>query len=218
MDEPIKKEEQTDFETIFFRAEASEKAFKFNISSNHYYTLLTKLKETIPKDVFENIKQAFKYNIFFLSPSSLKDKFLSYILNNDSFVLTTIELVIFKKFLNKEIIFDLEAKPFFENMTENIKILLKQEESLIEKTIFEHNIYSISLLYENISLRILEKLLDKKEEVVGSLLFKMIIDGRIKGKIDEIEGFLIFNKDSNQVFDSQVKNFCSKVILLNEIK
>ena len=120
--------------------------------------------------------------------------------------------------MNKEIVYDAEVKQFCDKMTENIKNLLKQDETLIEKIVFEHNIYSISLLYENISLKILERLLDKKEDVIGSLLFKMIIDGRIKGKIDEIEGFLIFNKDYNEIFDCQVKNFCSKVILLNEIK
>ena len=46
-----------------------------------------------------------------------------------------------------------------------------------------------------------------------SYTFKMIIEKKLAAKIDEIDKFIIFEKDSENTltFDKQIQIFCSKV-------
>jgi len=218
MEDNQKKEEILDFNSILIRAEGSEKALKFNISSNHFYTLLTKLKDNFDINALNEIKHRFKYNVFFLSAGTLKDKMLNFILNSEMFSLDYKETIIMKKLLLREIIYDDEIVLFIQNAPNIFKDFISSDESFVERYLFEHNIFSLSLLYDNISIRTIECLLNKKGGQLDSLLFKIINEGKVKAKIDENSGFLYFGKDQNEIYDSQVKNFCSKVVLLNEIK
>ena len=212
----LKEEVVIDFDSILQRAENSEKILKFTVSSTHYYTILSKIKDSIPENKFEGIKLSFIYNVFLLPSNQLKERMLNFILNGGVLEFSSSMLNILKKLYEKSIIYDEEASNFFSQAPTNISNLLLNEAALIEKATFEHNIHSLSLIYENINITTLSKFLKKSEETIKNLLFKMIIDGRIKGKIDENKNFLFFIKSDIQTFDVQIKNFCSKVQLLNE--
>jgi hypothetical protein len=212
---------EIDYLSIKSRAESAERNKKFNISSNHLYSLLTKSKElSIPTDEIDLLKKSFKYNLFFLSSSLIKDKLLNYLFNSDLFVLSTIEIILFSKFSQKDIIYDEDYKDFLSdsNTYSSIREVIKSDENIVEKSIFEHNIYSIQLLFDNVSIDFLEKKLRKTQENVLFLLFKLIVEGKVKAKIDEAKGMIFFIKSqvNYEDFDYQIKNFCSKVLVLNE--
>lgn len=216
-DEPMMQREEPviDFNSMIARAENSERAYKFTISANHYYTLLTTLKDSVPADRLEDIKQSFIYNTF-LFPSSLnKDKLVNFLLNSNLNFNSSI-LNIFKKLADKKIIYDDEATTLFKSAPKKIQDLIAADTSMVEKSVFEHNIFSISLCFENISFPTLSNFLKKNNDLIKSLLFRMIIEGKIKGKIDENENYFYFPKEETQTFDSQVKNFCSKVVYFND--
>lgn len=212
----LKEELVIDFDSILQRAENSEKILKFTVSSSHYYTILSKIKDSIPESKIEGIKLSFIYNVFLLPSNQLKDRMLNFILNGGTLEFSSSLLNILRKLYEKSIIYDDEASHFFSQAPPNIANLILNEATLIEKATFEHNIHSLSHIYENINLTTLSKFVRKSEESIKNLLFKMIIEGRIKGKIDENKNFLFFVKSDVQTFDVQIKNFCSKVQLLNE--
>lgn len=150
----------------------------------------------------------------------IKDKLLNYLFNSDLFVLSTIEIILFSKFSQKDIIYDEDYKDFLSdsNTYSSIREVIKSDENIVEKSIFEHNIYSIQLLFDNVSIDFLEKKLRKTQENVLFLLFKLIVEGKVKAKIDEAKGMIFFIKSqvNYEDFDYQIKNFCSKVLVLNE--
>jgi hypothetical protein len=46
----------------------------------------------------------------------------------------------------------------------------------------------------------------------------MILENKFKAKIDELDKFIYFEKENEHslIFDKQIQNFCSKVILLSD--
>ena len=85
-----------------------------------------------------------------------------------------------------------------------------------EKAIFEHNLYSLSLVFDNISFNSAEKFLKMKIDIILNYTLKMIIYGNIKGKIDEKNKFILFEHNENDIssdFDKQIVNFCLKAKL-----
>jgi len=212
---------EIDYSSIKSRAESAERNQKFNISTNHIYNILTRSRElSIPIEELELLKKSFKYNLFFLSPSLIKDKFLNYLFNSGLFTLSTTEIKLFSKFNRKDILYEDDYKEFLSDSNTYISVreVIKSDENLVEKSIFEHNFYCIQMLFDNVSIDFLEKKLRKKQEHVLFYLFKLIVEGRIKARIDEAKGIVYFIKTlvNYEDFDFQIKNFCSKVIVLNE--
>ena len=88
----------------------------------------------------------------------------------------------------------------------------------ITKALFEHNIYSLSRVFKNISFNSLEKFLKMKMDDIMTLCVKMINQGSIKAKIDQNSKFLLFEQEQGIAtdFDEQIKNFCLKTKNLAE--
>ena len=106
---------------------------------------------------------------------------------------------------------------------DDLKTLMKQLPSThkninITKALFEHNIYSLSRVFKNISFNSLEKFLKMKMDDIMTLCVKMINQGSIKAKIDQNSKFLLFEQEQGIAtdFDEQIKNFCLKTKNLAE--
>lgn len=89
---------------------------------------------------------------------------------------------------------------------------------------YEHNIFSISRVYENISFDTLTKFLrcdidrvNVDDKQVINHTFKMILDKKINARIDEAEEYIYFisDKENSSNFDKQIQNFCLKVMNLS---
>ena len=217
----------SNYDNVLNRAISSEKNQKFNLASAHYYTLLTQFKDSIPSNIINEIKISLLFNSFLIQSSSLKDNFLNYLITTEN-----IEDIdskfnsIIKKVTEKRIITKEDESNFYnesnKNIPSNIKDLINSDNTLLEKAIFEHNIYSLSLLYENIDFNLLSVFLDIKDtENIKSMVFKLIIEGKIKGKIDEEKNYIFFNKNTGlknetDYYNSQIRNFCTKVLHFND--
>ena len=91
---------------------------------------------------------------------------------------------------------------------------ISTDSDLIQNSFLEHNIYSLSTVYTSISFDSLNKFLKIKDS--ESLVFKLIIEERIRAKIDEDKKLLLFTKEDNSLkFDKQVKSFCNRLIAIN---
>ena len=88
----------------------------------------------------------------------------------------------------------------------------------ITKALFEHNIYSLSRVFNNISFTSLEKFLKMKMDDIIRLCITMINEGNFKPKIDDNSKFLLFEQEQgvSTDFDEQIKNFCLKTKNLAE--
>ena len=113
---------------------------------------------------------------------------------------------IFEKFINYQIIY-LED---LNNLMKNLPSTHKNVD--ITKALFDHNIYSLSRAFKNISFNSLEKFLNKKMDDIMTLCVRMINEGSIKAKIDQNSKLLLFEQEQgvSTEFDEQIKNFCLK--------
>lgn len=72
-------------------------------------------------------------------------------------------------------------------------------ENVLDKAIMEHNLLSASLIYSNITLSGLGKLLSLTKGAAEAMARTMIIQGRLKGAtIDQVEGLITFERAENK--------------------
>uniref|UniRef100_A0A1I7X792 COP9 signalosome complex subunit 4 n=1 Tax=Heterorhabditis bacteriophora TaxID=37862 RepID=A0A1I7X792_HETBA len=85
-------------------------------------------------------------------------------------------------------------------------------ESIVRSVIVEHNMAAVSRLYNNISLETLGQLLGIEAEKAEYIAAQMISTNRLKGRIDQIEGYVHFEKrDPLKLWDEQILSFCHQV-------
>lgn len=71
---------------------------------------------------------------------------------------------------------------------------------LLAEAMFEHNMLSISKLYKNIKIKSLASLLKVDPYKAETIAAKMISEERMKGSIDQIEGFIHFQCESVSLY------------------
>ncbi|CAK9300175.1 unnamed protein product [Gordionus sp. m RMFG-2023] len=92
--------------------------------------------------------------------------------------------------------------------------------TILEKAIMQHNLLSASNIYLNISFEQLALLLEISEDKAESIASQMISEGRLEGKIDQIEKFIYFkgNRDNadmpSQELCIQLNSLFDKIELL----
>eukprot|EP01135_Chromosphaera_perkinsii_P008403 Nk52_evm1s1331 gene=Nk52_evmTU1s1331 len=88
--------------------------------------------------------------------------------------------------------------------------------TILHRALIQHNVLAASKLYNNITFVELGTLLEIDPEVAESIASKMIIEGRMSGTIDQIDGMIHFEsaKDSIECWSNQARNLC---VLIDEI-
>lgn len=84
---------------------------------------------------------------------------------------------------------------------------------ILEYAMIEHNLLAASMLYNNITLEALGKLLGVDAARAEEIATKMITEGRITGVVDQIEGVLEFSRDAESLltWDDQIGGICNAV-------
>lgn len=221
------------YKNIIERAETSLQNQKLITSSNHYFNVINNylnskgLNCEINSETFEYVKSCFLYTVILLSPSLGKEKMINYILMTEDFNLSTYMKMLLCKINENKIVHLTDFKEFFENCPLIIKKLLDSDKDYFRLFLLEHNIISIGDLYETISFKILLNFIDpnsntlnevnkdKKLEELEESIFKLIVEGKIKAKIDQNNKFLIYSTEENHKEDKGIKNFCNKLIAFN---
>jgi len=111
-----------------------------------------------------------------------------------------------------------ESNKFLINCPFNVNFTNEEKGKTLDKAIFEHNLISLSKIYDSISFYTLESFLMCDINKILNYTFKMIIDNKIRAHIDEINEFIVFEAEpsNSSMFDMQIQNFCLKVLQITE--
>ena len=213
MEEEKKQKKEISLEELFQRAEAADSSEKYSISANYYFLILSRHLSDVSKDKskFNQVLYKFIFDTIMSNNVTQQERLMNFLYQNDKLGMAEYK-PIFEKFFNYQIIYleDLDAlKQKLPQTHKNINIT---------KALFEHNIYSLSRVFTNISFSSLEKFLKMKIDDIMRLCIVMINEGTIKAKIDDNSKFLLFEQEQgvSTDFDEQIKNFCLKTKNLAE--
>lgn len=216
MAENNKERTEISLEELLKRAEASDASEKFAISSNYYFLILSRHSEEISKDKkkYNEVLYKFIFDTIMLTnytQLTQKGKLLNFLIQNEKLGVSKFQ-PIFEKFFNYQLIYKNE-------LSDLLKLLPSTHKNInIDKALFEHNLYSLSRVFSNISFDSLEKFLKMKINDILNQCIITISEGNIKAKIDENSKFVLFFQESSVStdFDEQIKNFCLKTKVLAE--
>ena len=213
MEEEKKQKKEISLEELFQRAEAADSSEKYSISSNYYFLILSRHLSTVSKDKskFNQVLYKFIFDAIMSNNVTQQERLMNFLYQNDKLGLAEYK-PIFEKFFNYQIIYLEDLKDLRKNLPDTHKKIN------LTKALFEHNIYSLSRVFTNISLSSLEQFLKMKVDDITRLLIEMINEGTIKAKIDDNSKFVLFEQEQgiSTDFDEQIKNFCLKTKNLAE--
>lgn len=213
MEEEKKQKKEVSLEELLQRAEASDSSEKYSIAANYYFLILSRHLEAISKkkEKYNEVLYKFIFDTIMINTISQKERLLNFLFQNDKLGVANYK-TLFEKFFNYQII-------YIDDLKELMKKLPKTHKNInIEKALFEHNLYSLSRAFNNISFDSLEKFLKMKIDSIIKYSIMMINEGTIKAKIDDDSKFLLFFQEPSisSNFDEQIKNFCLKTKNLSE--
>ena len=213
MEEEKKQKKEISLEELFQRAEAADASEKYSISANYYFLILSRHLSTVSKDKSKYNQVLFKFIFDAIMSNNVtqQERLMNFLFQNDKLGVADFK-PIFEKFYNYQIIYLDDLKGLLKNLPSSHKNIN------ITKALFEHNIYSLSRVFDNISFTSLEKFLKMKIDDIIKLCIGMINEGSIKAKIDDNSKFLLFEQEQgvSTDFDEQIKNFCLKAKNLAE--
>ena len=213
MEEDKKQKKEISLEELFQRAEAADSSEKYSISANYYFLILSRHLSTITKNKqkYHEVLYKFIFDTIMSNNVTQQERLMNFLFQNDKLGVADFK-PIFEKFFNYQIIYLEDLKALLTNLPSTHKNIN------ITKALFEHNIYSLSRVFTNISFSSLEKFLKMKMDDIMRLTISMINEGSIKAKIDDNSKFLLFEQEQgvSTDFDEQIKNFCLKAKNLAE--
>ena len=213
MEEEKKQKKEISLEELFQRAEAADSSEKYSISANYYFLILSRHLSTVSKDKkkYNQVLYKFIFDAIMSNNVTQQERLMNFLYQNDKLGVADYK-PIFEKFFNYQIIYLDDLKVLMDNLPTTHKNIN------IAKALFEHNIYSLSRVFNNISFTSLEKFLKMKMDDIIRLCIAMINEGSIKAKIDDNSKFLLFEQEQgvSTDFDEQIKNFCLKTKNLAE--
>ncbi|CAM8980144.1 hypothetical protein QQ045_000782 [Rhodiola kirilowii] len=109
-----------------------------------------------------------------------------------------------------------EIDAFAEELKPHQKALLPDNFTVLDRAMIEHNLLSASKLYKNISFDELGTLLGIAPQKAEKIASRMIYEDRMRGSIDQVESFIHFEDDTEemQLWDQQIFGLCQS---LNDI-
>ncbi|KAF9611479.1 hypothetical protein IFM89_032449 [Coptis chinensis] len=103
-----------------------------------------------------------------------------------------------------------EIDAFAEELKAHQKALLPDKFTVLDRAMIEHNLLSASKLYTNISFEELGTLLGIAPEKAEKIASRMIYEDRMRGSIDQVEAFIHFEDDTEELqqWDEQIVGLC----------
>ncbi|KAK9129929.1 hypothetical protein Sjap_010416 [Stephania japonica] len=103
-----------------------------------------------------------------------------------------------------------EIDAFAEELKGHQKARLADNFTVLDRAMIEHNLLSASKLYTNISFEELGTLLGIAPQKAEKIASKMIYEDRMRGSIDQVEAFIHFEDDTEELqqWDQQIVGLC----------
>jgi COP9 signalosome complex subunit 4 len=142
----------------------------------------------------------------------LRARMLATLYKDERIVQISVYPILEKMYLERII-----RKPEVENFSVHLKphqmAKLSDGSTVLDRAVVEHNLLSASKLYNNITFGQLASLLDITPEMAEKVASRMMIDDRLKGSIDQIEGLIIFHnaQESLLKWDQRIAQLCNAV-------
>jgi len=120
---------------------------------------------------------------------------------------------ILEKMYLERILRKAEVDKFSKELKPHQLAITSDGSTVLDKAVIEHNLLSASRLYNNIAIKELGALLDITPEQAEKVTSRMIIEERLKGNIDQIDGLIIFEntQESLTQWDNQIAGACNYV-------
>lgn len=105
-----------------------------------------------------------------------------------------------------------EAKSLERHLKPHHQALLPDGSTVLERSVMEHNLLAASAIYNNITFSELGSLLGIDSKKAEKVAAKMIVEERMKGNIDQIQGVITFDyEESITQWDQQIESVCRSV-------
>ncbi|XP_049362850.1 COP9 signalosome complex subunit 4 isoform X3 [Solanum verrucosum] len=103
-----------------------------------------------------------------------------------------------------------EIDAFAEELKPHQQALLPDNFTVLDRAMIEHNLLSASKLYTNISFDELGTLLGIPPQKAEKIASRMIFEDRMRGSIDQVEGVIHFEDDTEELqqWDQQIMGLC----------
>ena len=106
-----------------------------------------------------------------------------------------------------------EVSAFAEQLQPHHKARLGDGSTVLDKAVVEHNMLACSALYNNIHCQELGTLLGIHASKAERIAARMIAEGRLRGSIDQVEGFIEFSDTgvsaAQNHWDAQISSICT---------
>ena len=144
--EEKKQKKEISLEELFQRAEAADASEKYSISANYYFLILSRHLSTISSDKnkFNNVLYKFIFDAILCTNVTQKERLMNFLFQNDKLGVADYK-PIFEKFINYQILYLDDLKPLMKHLPPSHKNIN------ITKALFDHNIFSLSRVFKNIS-------------------------------------------------------------------
>lgn len=114
----------------------------------------------------KDLVNSFIFNVILLPVGMHKERMLNFILRNENIDISVYRNIL-EKLFNSELVSNEQINLLVDqNAPKLYKTFAANENNLFEKAIFEHNLISLSKIYENISFKTLSGFLKFSEEKV----------------------------------------------------
>ncbi|EIE27709.1 hypothetical protein COCSUDRAFT_45959 [Coccomyxa subellipsoidea C-169] len=106
-----------------------------------------------------------------------------------------------------------EVEAFAEGLQAHQKAVTADGTTVLERAVVEHNLAAASRLYTNIFFAELGQLLGVPPASAEKVASRMITEGRLQGSIDQVDGLLHFDSDTEGLkqWDEQIASVCNQL-------
>lgn len=107
-----------------------------------------------------------------------------------------------------------EVQSFAATLSEHQLALLPDGSTVLDRSVTEHNLLAASRLYENITFEELGRLLGVPSAKAERMAAAMVVEGRLKAAIDQVDGLIIFEGDNPHPvvhWDSEILGVCDSL-------
>ncbi|KAJ5070631.1 cop9 signalosome complex subunit 4 [Anaeramoeba ignava] len=122
------------------------------------------------------------------------------------------EYGILQKMYLERILRKQEVEQFAKTLRPHQLAVLSDGATVLDRAVMEHNLLSASKLYRNITFDELGRLLEIPPEKAEKVASRMISQGRMKGKIDQLENLIEFETENVLLrWDSNIERICRDI-------
>ena len=126
------------------------------------------------------------------------------------------EFGILEKMFLDRLISPAEVAKFADRLAAHQLAKMADGSTVLAKAVTEHNLLGVSKLYNNIGIAELGTLLGLHADQIEEYASRMLEQGRLKGRIDQIDGVLFFNGQDNSVAGTAVRILDSESKILRQ--